>query len=52
MRATVHQIDGAVERTLTMAARHLRNLPTDENTMTRTGNGATPAKVADPDVHT
>jgi HEAT repeat protein len=30
MRATVKQIDNAVEQTLTMAARHLRNLPADD----------------------
>jgi HEAT repeat protein len=30
MRATVKQINNAVEQTLTMAARHLRNLPTDD----------------------
>lgn len=30
MRATVKQINNAVEQTLTMAARHLRNLPVDD----------------------
>jgi hypothetical protein len=30
MRATVQQIDNAVEHTLTMAANHLRNLPTSQ----------------------
>jgi HEAT repeat protein len=47
MRATVHQIDGAVERTLTMAARHLRNLPTAANDDSRNGDRPTSAASSD-----